>query len=285
MSDPPTKPDPYAPWRSRDYRLYASSWFAMTFSKQIETLAVMVYFVSIYSEKLAPLALGAIGLVQALPVMLLAIAGGQLADRFERRHVMMAMFSLNLLASVGLLATALLDGPVWWIFLMLGLGAVGRALGSPARVALLPQLVPTELFSKAVTWNSSVFYISAVTGPVAGGFLMALSKNPATPQLENPAPAFAVALACQLIAVAAIAAMRYRQVVRSGESVGNSGQPIRVYIVSQRHTSSMNLENLPPAVSVRDANDNLPVKAPGPAQGGIQCVGDVGCSYHDDLTS
>ena len=219
MSDPPTKPDPYAPWRSRDYRLYASSWFAMTFSKQIETLAVMVYFVSIYSEKLAPLALGAIGLVQALPVMLLAIAGGQLADRFERRHVMMAMFSLNLLASVGLLATALLDGPVWWIFLMLGLGAVGRALGSPARVALLPQLVPTELFSKAVTWNSSVFYISAVTGPVAGGFLMALSKNPATPQLENPAPAFAVALVCQLIAVAAIAAMRYRQVVRSEESV------------------------------------------------------------------
>ena len=219
MSDTPTKPDPYAPWRSRDFQLYASSWFAMMFSKQIETLAVMVYFVSIYSEKLAPLALGAIGLVQALPVILLAIAGGQLADRFERRHVIMATLSLSVLSSIGLLTTALLDGSVWWIFLLLGVGSVGRALGSPSRVAMLPQLVPSESFSKAVTWNSMVFYVAAVTGPAIGGFIMALSKNPATPLVENPAPAFAVVLACRLIAIATIAAMRYRQPTRSDESV------------------------------------------------------------------
>ena len=58
MPDVPTKPDPYAPWRSRDYRRYALSWFAMTFSKQVETLAVAVYFVNIYNAADAPLALG-----------------------------------------------------------------------------------------------------------------------------------------------------------------------------------------------------------------------------------
>ena len=61
--------------------------------------------------------------------------------------------------------------------MLLGIGAVGRALGSPARQALLPQLVPSELFSNAVTWNSSMFYIASVTGPAIGGRIMAMSDN------------------------------------------------------------------------------------------------------------
>ncbi len=169
MSDAPIKRDPYAPWRSRDYRCYAASWFAMTFSKQIETLAVSVYFVDIYSRSDAALALGLMALVQALPVMLLAIAGGQLADRFDRRHVMMLTLALGTTVSVGLLAVALLGGSVPWIYFLLGMGAVGQALGSPSRAALLPQLVPAEMFSNAVAWNSSVFYVASVTGPVIGG--------------------------------------------------------------------------------------------------------------------
>ena len=179
MSDAPTQPDPYAPWRSRDYRRYAGSWFAMTFSKQVETLAVSVYFVEIYHRQPgdAALALGLMALVQALPVMLLAIAGGQIADRFDRRHVVMITFSLGTAVSAGLLVVALLGGSVPWIYILLGVGAVGQALGSPSRSALLPQLVPTELFSNAVTWNSSVFYVASVTGPVIGGLVVATSGS------------------------------------------------------------------------------------------------------------
>ena len=54
-------------------------------------------------------------LLRALPVMLLAIAGGQIADRFDRRRVLVLMFSLVALASVGLLAVAVLDAPVWLV--------------------------------------------------------------------------------------------------------------------------------------------------------------------------
>ncbi len=211
MSDAPTKPDPYAPWRSRDYRCYASSWFAMTFSKQVETLAVSVYFVNVYAAKDASLALGFMALVQALPVMLLAIAGGQLADRFNRRHVLMITLSLGTAVSAGLLAVALLGGSVPWIYFLLGIGAVGQALGSPSRSALLPHLVPTELFSNAVTWNSSVFYVGSVTGPVMGGVIVAMS--------DSLAPAFAVVLACRLLAVVAIAMMRYRQAERPSQTI------------------------------------------------------------------
>jgi MFS family permease len=219
MSDAAAKPDPYAPWRSSNFRRYACSWFALVFSKQVETLAVAVYFVSIYDSSSAPLALGGIGLVQALPVMLLAIAGGQLADRFDRRRVLIATFSLGILSVIGLLAVTLLGGSPTWIYVMLGVGAVSQALGSPARAALLPRLVPTGLFSNAIAWSSSVFYIASATGAVVGGVIMDLSKNPATPSIENPAPALVVVLVCRLIALAAVSMVRYEQVDRSEESV------------------------------------------------------------------
>jgi MFS family permease len=212
MSDALAKPDPYVNWRNADFRRYESSWFAMTFSKQVETLAVAVYFVNTYySATDAPLALGMLGLVQALPVMLLAIAGGQLADRFERRKVVMATLGLSTLASAGLLTVALLDGPVMWIYVLLGVGAVGQALGSPSRAALLPQLVRTEVFTNAITWNATTFYIAAVTGPMVGGELMVLS--------ENPAPAFAVVMVCRLLALASMAAVRHRSAERSEQSI------------------------------------------------------------------
>jgi MFS family permease len=211
MSESSAKPDPYAPWRSPDYRRLAGSWFAMTFSKQVETLAASVYFVNVYDPIDALLALGLMGLVQALPIMLLAIAGGQLADRFDRRNVMMATLSLSVLSSAGLVVSAWLGGAATWIYVLLALGAVGQALGSPSRAALLPQLVPSELFSNAVMWNSSVFYIASVTGPIVGGLIVG--------KFENPAPAFALVFVCRLAGVAAVTLIRHRRTSRVEQSV------------------------------------------------------------------
>jgi MFS family permease len=211
MSDISIKPDPYAPWRSRDYRRYAYSWFGMMFSKQIETLAVSVYFVNVYSPANAPLALGMLGLVQALPVMLLSIAGGQIADRFDRRLVMMATLSVNTLVSVGLVAVALSGGSVPLIYLLLGLGAIAQALGGPSRSALLPQLVPTEAFANAVAWSATIYYLSSVTGPAIGGGILAV--------WEHPAVSFGVVGVCRLLSLGALAAMHYRPVNRHGETI------------------------------------------------------------------
>ena len=96
MSDTATKTDPYAPWRSRDYRCYEFAWFAMTFSKQIETLAVAVYFVSIYNRADAPLALGALGLVQALAAWNLEFDLRQ-AEAAGQREMVLAEMSLIIL--------------------------------------------------------------------------------------------------------------------------------------------------------------------------------------------
>jgi MFS family permease len=133
--------------------------------------------------------------------------------------VVVIMLGLGTLSVAGLLTAALLNASPPWIFLMLGIGAIGQALGSPSRAALLPQLVPAEIFSKAVAWNSSVFSISLVTGPVVGGFVMELSQIPAVHSVENPAPALALALACRMVALGAMTLVRHRQAEREPTTV------------------------------------------------------------------
>jgi MFS family permease len=184
----------------------------MTFSKHVETVAIQVFLVKVYGKEGAPLALAAMALTLALPVMLLAIGGGQMADRFDRRRLLMATLTLGALASIGLLAVLLCEAPVAWIFVMLAVGAVGQALGSPARAAILPQLVPAEIFSNAVTWNTTVFYLATVSGPALGGLIVHLAGN-------SPAPAIAVVVGCRLFAIVVIALMRYRKTERYKQDV------------------------------------------------------------------
>ena len=97
--------------------------------------------------------------------MLLAIAGGQIADRFDRRRVMLVTLSLGTAVSAGLAAAAWWELPVGSIYVLLAVGALAHALGTPSRAAILPQIVSSEIFANAVTWNSTVFQIASMTGP------------------------------------------------------------------------------------------------------------------------
>ena len=90
---------------------------------------------------------------------------------------MVLSYSLGVASSAGLLAAAFCMAPSAWIFVLLGVGAVGWALGSPSRQAMLPGLVPPELFSNAVAWNSSVFYFASVTGPMVGGLMLGIVRT------------------------------------------------------------------------------------------------------------
>jgi MFS family permease len=166
--------DPYAAWRNRDFRLYAISWFLLVFAKQVETVAVGI---NIYYRTEDPLSLGWVGLVQALPIIILAIAGGQLADRFNRRLVILSTYSLSVVSAAGLAVVAYLHGPVWWMYVFLGIGSIGYALGGASRSSILPQIVSAEIFSNAITWNTSIFHIASMTGPAVGGLVVGWEKT------------------------------------------------------------------------------------------------------------
>jgi len=203
MPTPPTQRDPYAPWRTPDFRRFEFSWFAITFSKQVERLAISVYFVNLFNSSDAALALGMMGLVQALPIMLLAIAGGQLADRFDRRILVASTLAINAVVSLGLVAVVWRGDSILWIYVLLGLNAVAQAIGSPSRSALLPLLIPRKIFSNAVAWNSTIFYAGSVTGPALGGVIMAVWRD--------PVPALSLVAGCRVLAAAAVALIRHRR--------------------------------------------------------------------------
>jgi MFS family permease len=172
----------------------------LTCAKQIETVAVGIH---LYVQTGAPLALGLLGLVQALPVIALAVAGGQIADRFDRRRVMMLMLFLGSLVSLGLALVSSLDVSVSWMYLLLGLGAIGQALGGPSRTALLPEIVPKAVLSNAVTWSSSMFQLASMIGPAVGGLIVSVEKTATA--------AFIVVAAFRLLSLASITLVGYRQ--------------------------------------------------------------------------
>ncbi len=215
MSDPAVQLDPYAPWRQPNYRRYTGSWFLIVFSRRIEVVVIGFYLAKTYSTTQAAYLLGLLGLVQALPVMLLAIPGGQLADRFDRRLIVLLGYSLGAAAAAGMLAVIALHEPIVWMYAMLIVAAVGWAIGNPSRQAILPQLVPADIFANAVAWNSSAFYVASVTGPIAGGFLL----DQFTTLRHGLTFAFALILSCRLAALAGIALLRLQRTDRSDQSV------------------------------------------------------------------
>ena len=131
----------------------------------------------LYERTHSAFALGLIGLVAGLPVILLALPGGHVADSFDRRRVSALTGVLIAVSAAVLAAVSYWQAPVFFIYLTLLLGGVVVAFNYPARAALLPQIVPREHFANAATWNSTAFLASAAIGPAFAGILIARTRS------------------------------------------------------------------------------------------------------------
>jgi MFS family permease len=119
-------------------------------------------------------ALGTIGLVQFVPALLLTLVGGAVADAWDRRRIM-RLAQLPYLLTAGLLFFATREGAVSvpLIYAAVFSNAVAAAFDNPARQAMLPSLVPLDVFPRAVTISSTVMALALATGPALGGLLIA----------------------------------------------------------------------------------------------------------------
>jgi MFS family permease len=163
-------------YRERDLPLY----LAVRFFSEAAALAQSVAIGwTVYGLSNTPMALGIIGLVQFVPMVLLTLPAGELCDRLSPRRVMAAGLTLQSLCAAALLMLALSPSPALWpIYLVvLGFGAA-RAFTDPAGEALLPFLVPAERLPHAIAWSSSAWQVAIIAGPVLGGLAYAL--GPAT---------------------------------------------------------------------------------------------------------
>lgn len=156
-------------FRHRSFRDYWVARFCATFAVQILSVAVAW---QVYDLTRDPFDLGLIGLVQFLPLLLLVLVTGSVADRYGHRRVMSCAIALEVVsAALILLVAGLGHGSMLPILAALTLLGIARAFFGPASQSLVVSLVPREDFANAVAWNSSAWQIATIVGPVAGGLL------------------------------------------------------------------------------------------------------------------
>ncbi len=173
-SDPFSAPqhDPYAAIRFGNFRLYWIGNLIATLGLQMQAAALIW---EVYDRTGSKLALGWVGLVQVIPVLSLALLAGHVADRIDRKKILMAALALSGLASLGLALVSFCQIPVAAMFACLFFTGIARAFQQPAKSSLLPQIVPREHFSNAVTWSLGGFQLASVMGPALGGWVLAIS--------------------------------------------------------------------------------------------------------------
>lgn len=170
--------DPYAALRYPEFR-------RLTFATFLITAAILVQEVTlgyeVYLMTRDPLALGLVGLAEAVPFIALALFGGHLADRRERLALMRWSLGMILLGSLLLavlmrpavresLSTTTQLAGIYGTAFLLGLA---RGIYSPAASSLKAFLVPRELYPNSSAWMSSFWQAGAVTGPALAGFAYA----------------------------------------------------------------------------------------------------------------
>jgi len=150
--------------------------FCIVASTEMQSVAVGW---QVYEITRRPLDLGLAGLAQFLPGILLFLLAGHVADRFERRKLIVLCYSGFALCSALLLFLSLRGiRTVYPIYVVLVLLGVVRSLNGPVSRALLPQLVPEEHFPSAIAWASSVFQFATILGPSLGGVVYAAFRGP-----------------------------------------------------------------------------------------------------------
>ena len=176
-----SKNDPYAALRHPNFRAYTMGNFIAVLGQQMLSVAVQW---EIYERTNSTLALGFIGLVSWIPIFLFILPAGSLADRYNRKNIVLGTQILFAACSLGLALDSKLLHSIPLMYALLFLTGVSRALSDPAKQALLPQLVPEADFPNAMTWGSTVFQTATMLGPALGGFLIAFLGYPSVYGLD-----------------------------------------------------------------------------------------------------
>jgi len=156
----------------RDFRLYQMARMAVIIGAEAQTVAVAW---QVYSITHRALDLGYTGLALFLPALLLLLPAGHVADRYDRRRIILVCYSVQMVCTSALLAIAAMGlRDVRLIYAVLVVIGAGRAFSGPASSALIPHLVPEGYFVNAVTWGAAIFQVANMAGPALGGLLFTL---------------------------------------------------------------------------------------------------------------
>jgi MFS family permease len=199
----------------RDFRLW---WLALTgMGVSLQALEVAIGW-EVYATQRSPLDLGWIGLAEFIPMFVLALPAGHLADRLPRRWVFAGSLLLGAAVGAGLALTSASGTHSVWPFLALALGAgISMAIGTPAARAMPPTLVGADLLPSAMTLRAIATQGGQVIGPALGGLLYGVS----------PSLVYLMAAACCGVSAACAAAMRARPAAETRIESGRQAADVR----------------------------------------------------------
>lgn len=171
-----TPTDPYASLRYPEFRFFAANSFLITATLLIQEV-ILGY--ELYKMTHDPLALGLVGLAEALPFIAMSLFGGHLADRREKRSILQISLSVIILGSVilyfafqpSVVAHLTQTAQLTVIYSVLVLIGTAKGFYSPTSSSLKPFLVPRELYANSSTWSGSFWQAGAIAGPGIAGFL------------------------------------------------------------------------------------------------------------------
>ena len=165
----PIKPSAWAPFLWPDFRHLFVSNACATFAGR--ALAVLLGY-QVYALTNSPLALGGLGLVEAIPSISLALYGGHIADRRDRRLILRATLAALATCAAALAALEHFgagEAQLYFLYGVVFVAGIARGFAEPAAGALEAQVVPRDLLINSSTLMASCWLIGAVTGPLAAG--------------------------------------------------------------------------------------------------------------------
>jgi MFS family permease len=167
-------PNPYAALKIKEFRSFVTARVCVTIAMQMQGLIVGW---QIYKLTKDPLSLGLIGLAEALPSISVSLYAGHVADIIQRRKIIITALTILSVCSLLLLSFTInseafvFQWGVFPLYLVIFITGIARGFISPAWFSFMPQLVPRELYKNAITWNSTLWEASAITGPALGGII------------------------------------------------------------------------------------------------------------------
>ncbi len=171
------KRDPYQALRYKEFRAYVLARFLITIAV---TMQAVIIGYEVYELTNSKLLLGLIGLTEAIPAIGIAMYGGYVADKSEKRNMLAAFVALYTVMCVLLLVfthTSFIssvgkDNVVLLIFFIIFFTGIARSFSGPASFGLAAQIVPREVYQSSITWASAAWQSGAVLGPAVGGILL-----------------------------------------------------------------------------------------------------------------
>ena len=165
-------PSATSAWQSREFRFYSTARLMGIMGAEAQSVGVAW---QVYQITHSALALGYTGLALFLPGIFFVLPAGHVADRYDRRTVILTCYTVQAIATFALLWLALHHSQnIWLIYAILFVIGAGRCFSGPAASALVPSLVPQAHFVNAVTWGATIFQIANATGPMIGGLLFTI---------------------------------------------------------------------------------------------------------------